>query len=70
MWMKTGAGKESPTELNEECECPRGGWSSPEWLTCAVPSVGKRGRPQSAAAVKCHKPEEREVSRQNINVNK
>lgn len=57
MRMKTGAAEESPAELSEGYECPRGAQSLPDWLVCAVPSVGKCGRPQSVAAVKCHKRE-------------
>lgn len=66
---KPGTGEESPTELSEGGESPRGGRSLPEWLSCAVPSVRERGRPPSAAAVKYHKPEEREANRQNKNIN-
>lgn len=55
MRMKTGAAEESPAEMSEGYECPRGVQSLPDWLVCAVPSVGKCGRPQSVAAVKCHK---------------
>lgn len=64
MKLKTNAGEKSPTELNE---CPRGGWSLLDRLACAVPPVRKPGKLQS---VKCHKPEEREVNRENKSIDK